>query len=211
MCQAWKRCFLECTSYPLRKYLGHWGYFWVWAPAYLLKWRYGVTGTVWHWRLCTHYKRWPSDFQGVTINLQVASWSPFLLCQCPLPPVLLLRPHAPVTAAESHSSLFLPSLPSKRFSFFVSSPVTSSPFLGFWIKKLVNVILCVFTMNWSLGYRFKSLGAGLSHYGALPGPWWAFSRNLVTEVVACNFGPLAFCGHVYTWLSTQGLFLPPKR
>lgn len=130
MCQAWKRCFLECMSYTLRKYLGHWGYFWLWTPANLLKWRYCVTGTMWHWRLCTHYNRWPSDFQGSVLTSRSHPGHPFfsVSVQCPLS--LRLRPHAPVTAADSHSSLFLPSLPSMRFSFFISSPVTSSPFLG---------------------------------------------------------------------------------
>lgn len=178
MCQAWKRCFLERMSYTLRTYLGHWGYFWFWTPAHLLTW-----STVWQEPCgiggCVNTViGGPVISRGVTINLQVASWSPFLLCQCPLPPVLTAKTTCPVTAADSHSSLFLPSLPSTRFSFFVSSPVTSSPFLGFWMKKLVNVILCFFITNWSLGSRFKSLGVGLSPLRSVAWPLVGIQQEL---------------------------------
>ena len=39
----------------------------------------------------------------------------------------------------------------------------------------------------------------------MPGPWWAASRDLMTELRTCDFGPLAFRSHVYKGPGCQGL------
>lgn len=39
----------------------------------------------------------------------------------------------------------------------------------------------------------------------LPWPWWAVCRDSMTELMMCDVGLLAFCSHVYMWLSSQGL------
>lgn len=110
VCQAWIRCFLEHMSYTLRKYLGNWGYFW--TPAnerhMVLCGRNRVALVI----VYTHLIGGPVISRGVTVNLHGASWAPFLLCQCPLPPVLTAKATRPCCCNWSSFFFFLLSLPS---------------------------------------------------------------------------------------------------
>lgn len=120
LCQAWIRCFLERMSYTLRKHLGNWGYFWLWTPAnnehhMVLCGRNHVALVV----VYTHIIGGPVISREVTVNLQVASWAPFLLCQCPLPPVLTAKATHPCCCNWS-SFFFLLSLPSAFLSLSLS-------------------------------------------------------------------------------------------